>query len=283
MKGKDIISNHFCNYGGGRKRIFIGLLVATCAVICLGLLLFLIIPWLWEDAGFLPYISIFIGSAGIIALVWLCLALIVHIYTGKQYAGILKVRHIIIRLMLPLMEIVGRLCGLDKEIVRRSFIRVNNEFVLSGYRGALPSKILLLLPHCIQSVKCSRRLTYSLENCAHCGACQVGALQNLSKRYGFHLAIATGGTIARRIVVESRPDYIVAVACERDLTSGIQDSYPIPVFGILNERPNGPCRDTLVPVYDLCRVMAFFLGRKKDEVAACYRGGSLGRIPLPGN
>jgi len=37
---------------------------------------------------------------------------------------------------------------------------------------------------------------------------------------------------------------IVAVACERDLTSGIQDTYPIPVFGIFNRRPFGPCYDT---------------------------------------
>ena len=38
----------------------------------------------------------------------------------------------------------------------------------------------------------------------------------------------------------------MAVACERDLTSGIQDSYPIPVIGVLNERPFGPCRNTRV-------------------------------------
>ena len=37
---------------------------------------------------------------------------------------------------------------------------------------------------------------------------------------------------------------IVAVACDRDLTSGIQDIYPLPVYGILNKRQNGPCYDT---------------------------------------
>ena len=64
--------------------------------------------------------------------------------------------------------------------------------------------------------------------------------------YGVRLAIATGGSIARRIVVETRPKLILAVACERDLTSGIQDTHPLPVFGILNHRPEGPCRNTLV-------------------------------------
>jgi uncharacterized protein len=37
---------------------------------------------------------------------------------------------------------------------------------------------------------------------------------------------------------------IIAVACERDLASGIQDTHPLPVYGILNSRPFGPCLDT---------------------------------------
>jgi hypothetical protein len=61
-----------------------------------------------------------------------------------------------------------------------------------------------------------------------------------------HIAVATGGTIARRIVIEVRPDLIIAVACERDLTSGIQDTTPLPVYGIFNQRPFGPCLNTRV-------------------------------------
>jgi hypothetical protein len=41
---------------------------------------------------------------------------------------------------------------------------------------------------------------------------------------------------------------IIAVACERDLSSGIQDVYPLPCFGVLNQRPHGPCLDTQVPL-----------------------------------
>ena len=39
---------------------------------------------------------------------------------------------------------------------------------------------------------------------------------------------------------------VLAVACERDLTSGIKDCYPLPVIGILNDRPFGPCFNTTV-------------------------------------
>jgi hypothetical protein len=68
----------------------------------------------------------------------------------------------------------------------------------------------------------------------------------LRDAWGVQLAVATGGTIARRIVVEARPRLIIAVACERDLAAGIQDTYPLPVYGILNGRPHGPCLDTVL-------------------------------------
>ena len=66
----------------------------------------------------------------------------------------------------------------------------------------------------------------------------------ISQKYNVHVAIVTGGTLARQAVKKARPKAILAVACERDLTSGIQDVFPLPVIGVLNERPNGPCFNT---------------------------------------
>jgi hypothetical protein len=72
------------------------------------------------------------------------------------------------------------------------------------------------------------------------------------------IAVATGGTLARRIIVENRPEAIVAVACELDLTTGILDSYPLPVIGILNERPHGPCINTKVDIEKVRGAIASF-------------------------
>ncbi len=73
-------------------------------------------------------------------------------------------------------------------------------------------------------------------------------LANLTTSPWFVLSVATGGTLARKVIVEKRPKLVLAVACERDLTSGIKDCYPLPVIGILNERPFGPCFNTVVDV-----------------------------------
>jgi hypothetical protein len=66
-------------------------------------------------------------------------------------------------------------------------------------------------------------------------------------------------------VVQSRPRIILAVACERDLASGIQDTYPLPVFGILNQRPNGPCLDTNVDLSQVKYWLLYFLCARPAE------------------
>jgi uncharacterized protein len=63
---------------------------------------------------------------------------------------------------------------------------------------------------------------------------------------GIPVVVATGGTLARRAVERHRPRTVVAVACERDLSSGVLDTFPLPVIGVINERPEGPCYNTRV-------------------------------------
>ena len=255
------------HYGGGRKRIFLGLLSASCLVLGGALAVLLVLPWVLpgEHLRWLGLISLAVGVLLIVALFWLCLTLIFHIYTARLFPGVEAVRHVTIRLLFPLMELLAKAVRVDRAKVRRSFIKVNNEFVLARGLRTTPDRLLLLLPHCIQRSACPHRLTHTLELCRRCGACPVGPLLDLRDKYGFSMAIATGGTIARRIVIERRPRLIIAVACERDLTSGIQDSYPLPVFGILNERPYGPCLDTLVPLRPLEAALRHFLDLPPEE------------------
>jgi len=200
------------------------------------------------------FLAVIIG-----VVLWASLSLLLSVASGRSLPLTKRLRGITIKLFLPLMIILARLFGISKERVRNSFIKVNNELVLTERRAYHPHEVLLLLPHCLQSSACSMRLTYDINNCKRCGLCPVASLLKLSDAYGVHMAIATGGTIARRIVVQKQPKLIVAVACERDLSAGIQDTYPLPVFGVLNDRPNGPCLDTLVPLPELERTLRHFL------------------------
>lgn len=145
-----------------------------------------------------------------------------------------------------------------KEGFQRSVINLNNRLVLA--EKTKTKKILLLLPQCIQVSECTIRLTHNIYNCERCGRCEIKDLIELADENELELFVATGGTIARKIVRETMPEAIVAVACERDLSSGLVDTYPFPIFGIPNERPNGPCINTRVDL-DKVRAAIKFFGR----------------------
>lgn len=164
-----------------------------------------------------------------------------------------------VSMFFPLALAIGRFFNIDRDRIKSSFIEVNNFLVRSGAIRLLPRQVLLLLPHCLQKSDCPHKITVDVNNCQRCGGCVVGELLNLRDKYGINVGVATGGTLARKFVEEYRPRAIVAVACERDLTSGIQDSSSIPVLGVLNERPNGPCFNTLIRVPRVEEAVRFFL------------------------
>lgn len=251
----------YLRYASTKKRLFIGLVMGTSALVSMFLVLLWIVPYigLREIHHTAPWIFGVLIFTAIFIVAWESLGLVINIMSGKALPLFKRMRGITVRLFLPLMTLLGRTLGITKEKVWASFIKVNNELVASSGKRYRPSEILLLMPHCLQRSVCTVRLTYGVENCKRCGKCPILGLLDLSLKYGVHMDIATGGTIARRIVVQKRPKIILAVACERDLSSGIQDTYPLPVFGILNDRPFGPCLDTQVALNRLEAAVQNFL------------------------
>lgn len=151
-----------------------------------------------------------------------------------------------INLLFPLAVSIGRLIHVKKEKVERSFIEVSNQIIRHQKIKVPADRLLLLTPHCLQQEKCPHKITRNVYNCKKCGACKIGHLVELSEKLGFHFIVSTGGTLSRQMIKSIKPKAVLAIACERDLTSGIQDTYPLPVVGVLNERPCGPCNNTTV-------------------------------------
>lgn len=167
------------------------------------------------------------------------------------------IRGIVLRVLYPLLMLLAAFMKGRKESFQRLVIDLNNSLVKKRRYGT--GKILLLLPHCIQVDDCQIRLTHNIFNCKRCGRCGVKDLIGIAEEKQLNLFVATGGTLARKIVMEARPEAIVAVACERDLSSGIVDTYPMPVLGIPNERPYGPCFNTRVDMDRVRAAINFFV------------------------
>ena len=166
------------------------------------------------------------------------------------------VRGIALKILYPLLMFAGSLSKNKKERYQRFIINLNNRLVQR--ERIKPGKILLLLPHCLQINECDVRLTYNVYNCKKCGKCEIKDLIGIAEENHLNLFIATGGSLARRIVNEIKPDAVIAVACENDLSSGIFDTYPLPILGITNDRPFGPCLNTKVDLSKVKEAINFF-------------------------
>lgn len=250
-----------------KKRIFMAL---TSGSALLGALMVYVVwkvtvPGLSQIHYLLPKLMGIIGVAVVIALLTgvcgIVMALLGIPIIKIFYFGAWKA----INILFPFAVVLGRLFNIPRVKIEQSFIEVSNNLVLQHKIKVPANRIMILTPHCIQLDTCVHKITRNVENCRQCGRCSVGTMLGLAHKYGCHFAVATGGTLARKMVMEIRPKAIVAVACERDLTSGIQDVFPLPVLGVLNERPFGPCFNTRVDAKKLEAAILAFLDKEDTD------------------
>ena len=240
-----------------RKRLFIGVLSAACTLV---LVLAFLLWWVPSVglANIHPILPIILGSlVGVVALLIVggLGLLILTLLTGRDLFFSQRLRGIVIKYLFPGIISLGKLCGLDRDTLQQSFIALNNQLVRARKLRVRADQTLILLPHCIQMFDCEIKITGDVNKCVRCNQCDISGLAQLAEQFGIPIAVATGGTLARKIIVEQRPRFILAVACERDLTSGIRDAYPLPVVGVLNRRPHGPCFNTTIILDEVEKVL----------------------------
>jgi hypothetical protein len=249
------------NYVPGR-----GVVVALLGTIGLGIVLTGFLFWYIPTVGLgnihpaLPYI---LGGAVLVTGAFIITGIVVivlSIMRGGELSFPGRFRWLLVKVLFPLMVLVGGLVKIPRIKMDRAFIELNNRMVRPLAKSFRPEKLLMLMPHCIQWDDCKMKVTRNVRNCVGCNKCEIGELVEISDEYGVELFIATGGTVARRKVTEHRPDALVAVACERDLASGIQDAYPLPVLAIVNKRPQGYCMNAGVEMEEVKGALRELLG-----------------------
>lgn len=240
------------------KGLFLWLAVISLAMLMalVTALWYFISPRLHEFGEALPFIFL---SALRIFFLLLVIGTILVLLTSILEKNFLVANFAVklfIQVMYPICIFVGnRIFRIPVERIADSFILVNNSLIKALHPKHKSSDILILLPHCLQDTSCKVRITVDPSNCKRCGKCDIARISELAEEYNVKVAIATGGTLARRIISEKKPKFIIAVACYRDLVSGIRDVFPIKSFGIQNIRPQGPCINTRVDVEKIREVL----------------------------
>lgn len=259
-----------------KKRLFIGL-ISLCTIL-FGLAAVLLMYALFhfeQPAARGLLLALGLLLAAFIFFIGVCiLSIVLSIVRDKPMKRAGRRLYRAALSLYPLALSAGKLLGVPAKSVQGSFVEVNNRLVHAYRLSVPPEKLVALAPHCLQNSECSQRVTQDVNACLCCGKCDIGELLALCRSMHVHLFIATGGTLARKCVREVRPQAIVAIACERDLSSGIMDILPIPALGVGNRQVEGPCKNTRVDVSEVERALHFFLhsgdekGVKKQYQAA---------------
>ncbi len=219
-----------------KKRLYLSLLLGSL------LLVALIIGAIWllfRQDNMLSKILLF-TIVGLFAVLFIILGIgiltiVIMIIRSKTIPSLENVTKLANEMLFPLTIVVGRCIGIKQEKIQRSYIAVNNNLVKSKKLNLTSNKkIMILLPHCLQDADCPHKITMDINNCQHCGNCCISEIISLGSKYSAQVKVATGGTLARKFIEDYRPDGVIAVACERDLSQGIQDIGTLPVYGVLN-------------------------------------------------
>jgi uncharacterized protein len=138
---------------------------------------------------------------------------------------------------LRLMRLTSRMANLfgRRDWVENAAVKVYNSLAVMRQRKVGGGELLLLIPRCLSKAT-------------------LDGVLGIAGRYGVPVFVATRGQLARRVIRERRPKAVVAVACERDMVSGLHDvAGKIPVLGLTMTLPAGPCKDAMLDLGQLER------------------------------
>jgi hypothetical protein len=198
-------------------------LTAIVAASAVGI--FLLAPRLAQLAPSLPR-ALYLADAGlaIAGFIWLALIGLSYVTDRALLPGRFAERGLLLK-TLRLASRVGEMFGVQRDWTDNAAIAVYNRLAWAREWRVRANELLILIPRCLSRTA-------------------LDGVMDIAKRYDVATFVATRGAYARQAIRERRPKAVVAVACERDMVSGLHDvAGRLPVLGLTMQLPNGPCKD----------------------------------------
>jgi len=146
-----------------------------------------------------------------------------------------------------------------RDWVEHAAIDIYNTFAERRGRKVGKGELLVLIPRCLSKQA-------------------LDGVLEIAGRYEVPVFVATRGQLARRVIRERRPRAVVAVACERDMMTGLRDvAGKLPVLGLTMQLPNGPCRDAAI---DLAQMEQWVQGLVAEAPGRAHTTQETRAIPL---
>lgn len=167
-----------------------------------------------------------LGVVGALLALWWIVLLAVYLLRLPLLPERLAERGLFLRLMRLTSRVASRFGWRDR--VENAAVKVYNALALLRNRKVGTGELLLLIPRCLSKET-------------------LDGVLRIAGKYDVPVFVATRGQLARRVIRERRPRAVVAVACERDMVSGLHDvAGKVPVLGLTMTLPSGPCKDALL-------------------------------------
>lgn len=207
-----------------------GTLAASLGAV--GLVLFLLAPrlaWLHPSIPVLVWLAL--GGVALVTWLWFLLV------AGSTLAGrpLLPERLAERGPLLWLMALTSRVSDRfgRRDWVENAAVKVYDFFASRRRRKVGAGELLLLIPRCLSRAA-------------------LDGVLGIAGKYDVPVFVATRGQLARRVIRERRPRAVVAVACERDMVTGLRDvAGKVPVLGLTMTLPAGPCKDAGLDLHQL--------------------------------
>jgi uncharacterized protein len=164
-----------------------------------------------------------LAAASVLAWIWWGLLLLSYAGGRPVLPERLAERGPFLRLMRLTSLLAGRFGRRDW--VENAAVKVYDRLALERRRKVGKGELLLLIPRCLSRAA-------------------LDGVLGIAGKYDVPVFVATRGQLARRVIRERRPRAVVAVACERDMVTGLHDvAGKVPVLGLTMTLPAGPCKD----------------------------------------
>ena len=171
---------------------------------------------------------VLLALAAFSAIAWTWFALLAVSFYGRAtlLPEFLAERGPFLKLMLWTSHLARRFGVRDR--VEHAAVDVYNALAARRAHKVGQGELLVLIPRCLSKVT-------------------LDGVLEIAGRYEVPVFVATRGQLARRAIRERRPRAVVAVACERDMVTGLHDvAGKLPVLGLTMSLPAGPCKDAVI-------------------------------------
>jgi len=208
----------------GRYFLFTSLGIAGIVVVGVAAV-YLLTPRLAQLAAWLPRaLYVADGMFAASGAVWLSLIGLSYVTDRALLPERFAERGLLLK-TLRLSSRVGELFGVQRDWTDNAAVAVYNRLAWAREWRVRANELLILIPRCLSRAA-------------------LDGVMDIAKRYDVATFVATRGAYARQVIRERRPKAVVAVACERDMVSGLRDvAGRLPVLGLTMQLPNGPCKD----------------------------------------